>query len=520
MFRFRWLPKFLFLCLLLPATARAESPLRDLPQVPPGLPANVVTQARVDAALVELDRLVPKVLASSGVPGASVAIVYQDRVVYTKGFGVLKVDERAKVDADTVFQLASLSKAVGSTVMASLVGDGIVSWDDPVVKHDPSFALADPWVTQHVTLADLYSHRSGLPDHGGDDLEDLGYDRDYILSHLRLLPLAPFRDSWYYTNFGLTEAAVAASRAAGGAWEDLARERLYAPLGMSRTTSRFAEFHTYPNHAVGHVLRDGRWQAKFVRQPDAQSPAGGVASSARDMARWLRLQLAEGTFDGRRVVDAAALGETHVPQAISHRPASGAGRPGFYGLGWNVGTDDLGRQRLSHSGAFVLGAATSVTLIPQEEVGIVVLTNGEPIGVAEAIGDSFVDLVTYGSIQRDWVTLRAAQMKAVLHPPPAHDYSKPPAAPRKSRPVSELVGRFANDYFGPMEVVPRDAGGMALVLGPQRTVYPLRHWDGDVYLYDPTGENADGPSAVTFAADGTVVVEHLDANGLGTFRRR
>lgn len=513
----RWIA--LLLCLLAPMAARAESPLHDLPQVPPGLPANVVTQARVDAALAELDRLVPEILASTGVPGASVAIVYQDRVVYTKGFGVRKVGERDRVDADTVFQLASVSKAVGATVMASLVGDGIVKWDDPVVKHDPSFALADPWVTQRVTLADLYSHRSGLPDHGGDDLEDLGYDRDYILAHLRLLPLAPFRDSWYYTNFGLTEAAIAAARSAGKSWEDLSDERLYTPLGMSRTTSRFAEFHAMPNRAVGHVLRDGRWQAKYVRQPDAQTPAGGVASSARDMARWLRLQLAEGEFDGRRVVDAAALVETHAPQAITHRPARSAERSGFYGLGWIVGTDDLGRVKLSHSGAFVLGAATSVTLIPQEEVGIVVLTNGEPIGVAEAISDSFVDLVTYGSIQRDWVTLRAAQMKAMLHPPPEHDYSKPPASPRPSRPTAQLVGRFANDYFGPMEIVPRN-GGMALVLGPQRTVYPLRHWDGDVYLYDPSGENAEGPSAVSFLGDGSVVVEHLDANGLGTFRRR
>lgn len=513
----RWMA--LLACLMLPAAARADSPLKDLPRVPPGLPPNVVTQARVDAALPVLETLIRDTMAATGVPGVSVAIVYQDRVVYAKGFGVREVGKPGAVDADTVFQLASLSKAVGATVMAGLVGDGVIKWDDPVVKHDPAFALADPWVTQRATLADLYSHRSGLPDHGGDDLEDLGFDRAYVLSHLRFLPLAPFREEWAYTNFGLTAAAVAAARRAGKPWEDLSAERLYRPLGMSSTTSRFAEWKAFPNHTAGHVLRDGRWSARYVRQPDAQSPAGGVASSARDMARWLRLQLGGGVLDGKRIVDAAALAETHAPQAITHRAADSKSRSGFYGFGWNVGPDELGRMKMSHSGAFELGAATAAVLIPQEDLGIVVLTNGEPLGVPEAIGDAFVDLVTYGSIQRDWVTLRAQQMRAALHPAPAHDYSSPPAQPREARPSAQLVGSFTNDYFGALDVVERN-GSLAMLLGPARTAYPLRHWDGDVFLYDPVGENAEGPSAVTFTEAGTVIVEHLDDDGLGTFRRR
>lgn len=509
----RWM--LLLALLLLPATTRADSPLSDLSQEPPGLPANAVTPARVQAALPVLGRLVRDTMAATGVPGISLAVVYRDEVVLLEGFGVRKVGEAASVDADTVFQLASLSKAVGATVVAGLVGDGVVKWDDPVAAHDPGFALGDG---RPVTLADLYAHRSGLPDHAGDDLEDLGYGRDGILARLRLLPLGAFRDSYAYTNFGVTAAAVAAAKAAGRPWEELSRERLYEPLGLRSTTSSFAGFQAFPNRAAGHVRRDGRWSPRFVRQPDAQSPAGGVASSARDMARWLRLQLGEGTLDGKRLVDAAALAQTHVPQVISHRPADPRARSSFYGLGWNVGTDDLGRVRLSHSGAFALGAATCVVMIPQEELGIVILTNGEPLGVPEALADAFVDLVTTGRVQRDWVTLRAKQMQAGLHPAPEHDWTAPPADPRPSRPRPELVGTYHNAYFGTLEVVERD-GGLSLLLGPGPTAYPAQHWDGDVYLFDPVGENAEGPSGVRFRPDGSVRIDALDACGLGTFRR-
>lgn len=505
------------LLLLLALPAQARSPLEGLPLEPPGLAPDVVTSEKVQAALPVLEKLIRETMASTGVPGLSVAVVYQDEVVYLKGFGVREVGRPDPVDADTVFQLASISKPLGSTVISALMGDGVMSWADPISKYEDSFALADPWVTEHVTFADLYSHRSGLPDHAGDLLEDLGFDRAEVLRRLRLQPLDPFRDSYAYTNFGLTQAAVTAASAAGKGWADLSRERLYEPAGMTSTTSRFSEFMAFPNRAAGHVKAGGGWEPRFVRQPDAQSPAGGAASSARDMARWMRLQLGEGRVDGVRVVDERALVLTHLPHSVSHAPQTTEAQTSFYGLGWGVGTDNLGRIRLSHSGAFALGAATCVVLVPQEELGIIVLTNGEPIGVPEAITDSFVDLASRGAIQRDWVTLRAMQMQAALHPPPEVDPANPPAKVRPSRPLSQLVGARRNDYFGPMQVVER-GGGLVMLLGPKPLEFPLRHWDGDVFLYEPVGENAAGPSRVTFHEDGSVTVANLDRTGLGTFR--
>jgi pimeloyl-ACP methyl ester carboxylesterase len=143
-----------------------------------------VTSEQVKAAVMALDKLTHKVMPETGIPGMAIAVVYQDQVVFAKGYGVRQVGQSEPVDADTVFQLASVSKPIGSTVVAALVGEGKIAWDSHISDLDPGFAMYDPWVTRHLTIRDLYAHRSGLPDHAGDLLEDLGmkhYDRDVFI---------------------------------------------------------------------------------------------------------------------------------------------------------------------------------------------------------------------------------------------------------------------------------------------------------------------------------------------------
>src|SRR5262249_31590461 len=159
---------------------------------------------------------------------------------------------------------------------------------------------------------------------------------------------------------------------------------------------RHADYAAAANRAKLHARIGGEWVARFDRQPDAQAPAGGASSTASDLARWMRLLLADGHFDGKPVIAPDALGETQKPQVVSSPAKKPADRAGFYGLGWNVGHAPAGRLTLSHSGAFDLGAATCVVLVPEERLGIVVLTNGAPIGVPEAVAFSFVDLVHGG----------------------------------------------------------------------------------------------------------------------------
>src|SRR5438552_17653440 len=484
-----------------------------------------VTSDQVTHAIQELEKLAQTQIQEHGLPGVAIAVVFQDKVVYAKGFGVRDVNTTTPVDADTVFQLASLSKPIGSTVVGALVGEGKITWDSKLSVLDPTFAMFDPWVTHEITIRDMYAHRSGLPEHAGDLLEDLGFTRAEILHRLRYQhPASSFRSHYAYTNFGMTEGGIAAAKAYGLEWEQAAEEKLFKPLGMSSTSSRYANFVTRTNKALGHVLVDGKWMQKFKRDPDAQSPTGGVSSSVNDLAKWLRLQLANGKFDGKQVVDNDALVETHHPHMLTgFNPFTQL--PTFYGLGWNVSYDPEGRLRLNHSGAFGLGAATYVNLVPGEQLGIVVLTNAYPLGIAEALGTTFLDIALYGKPTQDWFAI----FKQVYSNPAAigtvlgFDYSKPPASLAPALKNSAYVGRYANDFFGDISIIEKD-GGLAIMQGPKNRTFPMKHYDRDTFTYETQGENAVGRSGLTFTIGpgGTaaqVVVENLNVRGEGTFKR-
>ncbi|MFE9257719.1 serine hydrolase [Streptomyces sp. NPDC006879] len=497
----------------------------SLAAAPPPQPPPVITTGMVDKAVDELDGIVQGTMRRTGVPGVAVAAVHDGKVVFAEGFGVRRVGESAAVNEDTVFQMASLSKPMASTVIAATD----VDWQEPVTENLPGFALKDPWVSDHVTVTDLLSHRSGLPDHAGDLLEDLGYDQAYILDHLVRQPLSPFRASYAYTNFGFTAAAEAVARAKGVSWDQLAQDLLYAPANMNSTSSRFADYEQAKNRAVGHVKdADGAWRAEFVRDADAQAPAGGVSSSVSDMATWLRLQLGQGKLDGKQLIPAERLTHTWQPETVSQPPPAAAGRTGFYGLGWNVGYDDLGRLRLSHSGAFSLGANTSVIMLPGEQLAIVVLTNGAPVGAADAIALSFMDVAQHGKTTTDWLPLLAGVFEAQEQQRHSEtDYTAPPVDAEPALPAAAYTGTYVNDYYGPMTVTAAPDGRLTMRLGPtdNSMQFPLTHYDGQTFSFRTTGENAVGLSGVTFTIgeDGKaqqLTVESLDSEGLGTFTRR
>ncbi|MFD9337876.1 serine hydrolase [Streptomyces sp. NPDC060028] len=482
---------------------------------PPPAPKPQITDAQVDTAVTRIDTTVTDMMTRTGVPGVSVAVVHDDKVVYLKGFGLRRTGERAKVDPDTVFQIASLSKPVSSTVVAAALTTPD-EWDRHTAL--PGFALKDPWVTDHVATADLFSHRSGLPDHAGDLLEDLGYDQSYVLDHLRLEPLAPFRASYAYTNFGFTAAAEAVARAKGTSWQKLSEDTLFKPAGMTRTSTRFSAFEQAADHAATHVKNpDGTWSPRFVRDPDAQAPAGGVSSTARDLSRWMRLQLGGGSLDGKQIVPADTLARTHLPEIVSQPPTGTGGRPTFYGLGWNVSYDDAGRLRLSHSGAFQLGANTNVTMLPLERLGIVVLTNGAPVGLADAVALDFFDTAEHGKPGTDWLALAGAayaQMETAGRSPT--DYAHPPSGAKPAQDDSAYTGTYDNPYYGRLTVTAGPGGALTLALGPKPMRFPLTHYDGNTFSFETSGENAVGRTGVFFS-DGTVRVEYLDGNHLGTF---
>lgn len=514
-----------------------------------------VSEDRIEYAIGKVTDIVEEELEASGVPGAAVAVVHGGEVALAEGFGVRSTETGEEVDARTVFPLASISKSVSATVVAAESAAGEVGWDTPVREHLPWFALSDPRVTEEVTVGDMFAHRSGLPEHAGDDLEDLGYERPAILHGLRHLPLEPFRTSYAYTNFGLTAGAESVAAAAGTPWAELGRERLFDPLGMSDTSFSYEELLDRGNRAVGHVRApaaesgesSGEWiPADPARDPDAQAPAGGLSSSVTDMARWMSMVLDDGKGPGgAQVVPSEALRQALTPQSVSAPPQAAADRTGSYGYGFNIGTSSSGRVQWSHSGAFALGAGTAMLMMPSLDLGIITLTNAAPTGVAETINARFADYAQYGDPALEWRELYTEQFGPLLDPVGDLVSTRQPSAPAPPRPAEELLGFYRNDYFGEIEVrrtvadessdaesasdQSSDAessesgslgAGLALAVGPGPLVWPLEHWDGDTFAVSPVGENWPRGSrgSVTFEGD-TVTVELLDTNGLGTFTR-
>ncbi len=495
----------LILLILLPSFTYAGSP--------------TITLSAIHQAIPRLEAYSLQCMQKTHIPGLAIAIVYGDQVVYLKAFGVRKVGSNEPVNADTVFQLASLSKPLTSTVIANVVGMKKVSWDSQVNMLDPSFELSSPWVTRYLTIRDLLSHRSGLPDHAGDLLEDLGFGRDEILFRLRYLPLTDFRTQYAYTNFGFSEAAYSVAKSLNISFDQLVDQQLLKPLGMKTTFTRYQDFLNHPNHATLHLIVDRQAKPLYLRNADAQAPAGGFSSSMKDYAKWMIVQLNQGRYQGKQIVAAGPLSETQLPIIIANRMRD---EVQFYGLGWNVKFNQQGEKVLSHSGAFFLGARTNVILIPSQKIGIAVFANAFPTGVPEAIAFTFLDLLNLNTnkVQQDWLKLfdgifqQMSQKTTALSPPKV---KFPPLD------LSAYIGSYKNDYFGKLKIS-QNQNTLWLTVGPKNRQFKLAHFNRDTFTLQTEGENSTGVTPVIFSIDSngmaeSVYIKAYDEGSYGLFKR-
>lgn len=516
----------LVIALVLSSGPLAAQTVNIAAQAAPPMDAVAIAQGSREKAVKELPAIIESVMQRSQVPGLAVAVVVDGKTVFAQGYGKREVGKPEAVNAQTVFQIASLSKSLSSTVAAIEVGRGRLAWDDPVTRYLPDFKVSDAYVTQHGTIGDFLAHRSGLPGTAGDDLEDLGYNRQEVMARLRLLPLDPFRISYHYANFSTTIGAEAVAAAVKRSWEDLADEALFKPLGMKDSSYRYRDYEARANRAALHVFEDGKYQPRGQRNADAQAPAGGVSSNVVDLAEWLKLLIADGQYQGKRLIPAAALLPALSPQAFSARPFALDARAGFYGYGFNVGTETGGRPSMGHSGAFLLGAGTSFKIVPSAGIGIVVLTNGAPVGAAEAVVAQFTDVALFGKSSRDWYAAYHGAMQSFFAPQADLSSQKRPAQPRPTHPLDQYVGHYDNAYFGPAEIQEANFV-MTLVLGPKAMRFKLDHWDGDTFSFTPAGEAelVASQASITFKVDrdqpaGSFVIKTYDGDGQGTWTRK
>ncbi|MGH9902442.1 MAG: serine hydrolase domain-containing protein, partial [Pyrinomonadaceae bacterium] len=344
----------------------------------------VAQEAQVaDARLKEIDEYAAKAIRDWNVPGMAVAVVKDDRLVWARGYGVRKLGEPTPVDERTLFAIASNTKAFTAAALAVLVDEGKIKWDDPVSKFLPSFQLSDPYVTRELTVRDLLSHRSGLATFGGDLLwYETTYGRDEILRRVRFLkPGSSFRSRYGYQNIMFLAAGQVVAAAAGKPWDDFIRERFLTPLGMTSTTTSITAFKSGDNVATPHNELDGKLRVIRYGNVDGAGPAGALNSSVTDMAQWIRLQLGRGTYQGKKIFSPAVSREMWTPQSIVGGVSEQAEKFNptrhfnLYGLGWFL-TDYHGRKVVSHGGGLD-GMISQVAMMPEENLGVVVLTNSE-----------------------------------------------------------------------------------------------------------------------------------------------
>lgn len=472
------------------------------------LAASAAVAQPAPAPLAGLDAYIEAAIKDWGIAGLAVAIVKDDSVVYLRGFGVREGDRPERVDANTVFAIGSNTKLFTAVAAGMLVDAGRIGWDEPVTTYLRGFQLHDPWVTREVTLRDLLSHRTGLGEQRGNMVAFASaLDRGEVLRRVRFLrPASSFRSQFAYQNLGLLAAGEAAAAAGGVSWDDLVKDRILRPLGMSATGTSVRDLAAQRNVATPHSNLDGRLAAIPWRNIDNIGPAGSINSNATDMARWVRFLLANGRASGTQLLQPATLHEIESPQSIVRCPTDSL-RPSVHFCAYGLGVlmnDYLGVKVLSHTGG-IDGMLSDVVLVPERRLGIVVLTNTDGhnalfVAVARQILDAYL-----GAPTRDWSALLLAetrQQERALHAMEAAAEARRPRNTRPSLPLAAYGGRYANQMYGELVVEP---DGRQLVLRFEPTLTgDLEHWAHDTYKLTWRGAgNRDvlGPTFVTFVVD-------------------
>ena len=480
------------------------------------------------AQLRGYDAYVAAAVRAWGIPGLSVAVVKNDSVVFARGFGVRRLGEDAPVTERTLFAIASCTKAFTAAAIAMLVDSAKLAWDDPATKYLKGFQLFDPYVTRELTVRDLLSHRSGLA-RGDGVWWATPYDRAEVLRRVRYLePSWSFRSRYGYQNIMFLAAGEIVPAVAGKTWEQFVRERIFAPLGMTTSTTSIAALPAAGGAggdvASPHQTIGGRMQPIPYRNVDNIGPAGSINSSAIEMAQWIRLQLGAGVYRGRRLLSADRIKEMHSPQTVIPLDTlTERLRPSThflaYGLGWSL-SDYRGKKVVSHGGA-IDGMRSIVLLVPEERLGIVVLTNGGEPGrlLTSAVALRAVDAYL-GAPVRDW----SAELLAVYRAQAARDSvdaekekAKRVAGTRPSLAPEGYAGTYKSEMYGDVTIA-ADSGRLVMRFGPEYTG-DLSHWHYDTYQAVWRNPVMDRDLITfTLGADGAVV--RLAWPGFGDFARK
>jgi CubicO group peptidase (beta-lactamase class C family) len=412
----------------------------------------------------EIDELVADAMATFAVPGVAVGVIKDGAIVHAKGYGVREIGVDGGVDAQTLFRVASTTKAMTAASLAILVDEGRLRWDDKVVDHIPNFALYDPWVTAEFTVVDLLTHRSGLEPFAGDLMlwpRPNDFTREDIIAGLRYFKgERGFRAEYAYDNLLYIVAGELVPAVTGQAWQDFVDERLLGPLGAERCFAGAIPEAAMQNVAAPHLVVDGVLQVvernRASAAVDMAAAAGGVRCSLEDMLKWAALQLNRGALpDGSRVFSEAQSDAMWRPQTIL-----GVGGEHYerdrthfraYGLGWRL-ADVHGYKQVSHTGSYT-GFRAQVTLVPELDLGVVVLLNASAGDARSAIVHGIVKPYM-GIDDVDWVGYFAGDDEVPAEPAPVPveiDFRNGEVI----GPLDRYAGTYRDPWFGDVSIEQR-----------------------------------------------------------------
>ena len=457
----------------------------------------------------DFDQYINQVLEAFQVPGVGIGIVQNGQVVLAKGYGVKKLGDPAPVDENTLFSIASNSKAFTSTAMAILVEEGKVNWNDKVIEYLPWFQMSDAYVTAQLTIRDLFVHHSGITSYANDILlfPPSLYTRKELLMKLKDVKMAyPFRSVYAYDNILYLAAGEIITQVSGMSWEDFVQEKIFKPVGMENSIAQFSKMRDQDNIAYSHSIRGGKLQVNenFFEQNigDASNPAGGVVASALDMSKWLITQLDSGRTPSQAQIfqpkSTRELWKLITPIPVSKRsekfkPAQS--HFSGYGLGFSL-YDYRGHYVVGHGGRLT-GFVSQVALVPELDLGIVVLTNQN---ITSAYWSIIYHILDYNmqAAPFDWLGNYKEDWERSLRRSDSIRTRRAQLQPNKDLPMSLPLEKYAGEYrdklMGKAKITHTEKG---LHLSFDKTPFfdgDLEHFHGDLFRVHYTqNKRGSGP---------------------------
>ncbi len=478
----------------------------------------------------ELDAWVAQVRERFEVPGVAVAVVQDGQVLLERGWGVREIGKPAPVDEHTLFAIASNTKAFTAASLSMLADEGKLSLDDRVVDHLPGFRMSDPYVTGQMRIRDLLTHRSGLGLGAGDLLFWPGsdYRNEEVVRRLKDVPLKTgFRERYAYDNILYAVATRVIEEVSGQSYAQFLQQRFFDPLGMGGTRFNADALRPGDNVATGHAKADfTTLRPTFPLTWHNAAGAGGIYSSVHDMGRWMRAQLAGGTFtdpqgNEQRLFSRERQKEmwsllSPMPIAEPSVPQLAAARPDFlgYGEGW-ITSSYRGEKLVWHTGGWP-GMVSRVTLVPGRNLGVVVLTNQEAGGAFNALTMQVLDAFMQPAQRTDWIDAYVAaadKARAKADKAWRERLAARQARSTPSLPLAGYAGTYRDAWYGDVDVV-HDGGRLRMRFQPSPLLTgTLQHWQHDTFLVKWDDRTLNGDAFVTFSldADGRVREARMEA---------